>query len=148
MTVPGPNVSGREQPPRRVFKDARAAFREVFTGRLLVLVGRLQPDQADVAGDGAREAGSRALVFKDDDVVVFVSSRRVTGGSALATEIFGTEGTTTAMLRRPASRHERLVRRLGHRFVSGTVSTGPACLVIESDTGAAMTTWHADWVTL
>jgi hypothetical protein len=147
MTTRGTHLVALEQPPRRVFKDARAAFREGFTSRLLPMVG-IVGSAPPSASAGADDADDGVVMFKDDDVVVFLRSRRVAGGSRLVTEVFGVGATTTATLRRPARRFIPLFRRRGDVFESPTVPTGPACLVIETGMDTVTTTWHGEWLTL
>jgi hypothetical protein len=137
-----------DKPPRRVVTDARAAFREMLTGRLLRLVSRFETMFPTSVVAGADEVGDDVLMFKDDEVVVFLWSRRVPGGSRVITEVFGGGATTVARLRRSARQVTALICRRGDRFESETVPTGPACLVIDSKTGAVVRTRHSEWVTL
>jgi hypothetical protein len=134
-------------PPRHVVTDARSAFRVVFTGRLLPLAVRFETALPTTV-DAADEVGDDVVMFKDADVVVFLWSRRVPGGSRVITEVFGSGETTTAALCRVSREVRALFSRGRDRFESETVPTGPACLVIDSRTGAAAKTWHSEWLTL
>ena len=148
MRLRAPNlVLGLDMPPRRVLTDARSAFREVFTGRMLPLAVRFETafPTAVVAPD---EVEDDVVMFKDADVVVFLWSRRVRGGSRVITEVFGSGDTTAAGLRRVSREVTALMRRRRDRFESETVPTGPVCLVIDSRTGPAGKTWHSEWLTL
>jgi hypothetical protein len=148
MMVRAPiHLVGVDEPPRRVFRDARAAFRELLTSSLLPLVSRFET-AFPTSVVGADELGDEVLMFKDDEVVVFLWSRRVPGGSRLITEVFGGAATTIATLRRPARRFCALIGRRGGRFESATVPTGPACLVIDTRTDGVVKTWHSEWLTL
>ena len=57
-----------------MFRDARAAFRELLTSRLLPLVSRFETPFPTSAVAGADELGDDVLMFKDDEVVVFLWS--------------------------------------------------------------------------
>jgi hypothetical protein len=149
MTMRAPiHLVGLDEPPLRVFRDARAAFRELLTSSLLPLVSRFDTAYSISVVPGEDELGDDVLMFKDDEVVVFLWSRRVPGGSRLIAEVFGGAATTIATLRRPARRFCALVGRRGGRFESATVATGPACLVIDTRADGVVKTWHSEWVTL
>ena len=115
---------------------------------MLPLVSRFETGFPASVVAGADELGDDVLMFKDDEVVVFLWSRRVPGGSRLITEVFGGAATTMATLRRPARRLCALIGRRGGRFESATVPTGPACLVIDTRTDGVVKTWHSEWITL
>ena len=138
---------GLDLPPRRVLTDARSAFREELVGRLLPLAVRFETAfPPTVVAEG--EVGDDVVMFEDEDVVVFLWSRRVPGGSRVITEVFGGHLTTRAGLRRASRQVAILSSRRGDRFESETVPTGPARIVIDSRTGVAGKTWHSDWLTL
>jgi hypothetical protein len=149
MTVRAPVFPpALDVPPRRVETDARAAFREVRTGRLLRLVNRFETAFSPTVALDADEVQDDVLMFKDDDIVVFLWSRRVPGGTRVVAEVFGDGAVTIAGIRRSANGVATLISRLGDRYESDTIPTGPACLVIDRRSAAVETSWHSEWLTL
>jgi hypothetical protein len=137
-----------DEPPRSVLRDARAAFDEPRVGRLLPIVSGFEQASPSSVFAVSNEVEDNVVMLRDDDIVAFVWCRRVPSGMRLVTEIFESSATATARLRRPAERVSALVSRGRGRFESPTVPGGPACLVIDTNTGALVNTWHSEWLTL
>jgi hypothetical protein len=147
MTMRAPNhVVAVDEPPPRVLVDAYAAFHSARTSCLLPVVSRFEAALWTAAAD-AGEIGD-VVVFNDDEVVVFVWSRRTPGGSRLVAQVFGCAATANAALWRAGTQLSTPLSLRNGRFESATVPTGPACLVIDARVGTHAKRWHTEWQTL